>query len=188
VTVPVLWDTRRDHRQQRVTRNHSDARLGSATWPSGTSTSRPKRSARRSTRSSPISTSRSTTGSTGPDSRPNRALYDEAVDEPFDALDHWDRSSKTNGAGDQLTEADICMPTLIRFDHAHHTHCSQYIHQYQHLTKHPRLAVSAGLSSVVLTVSTRELRTDRRRAVAVGGGQPPTRQRRHHPLACSVGG
>jgi len=41
-----------------------------------------------------------------------------------------------------------------------------------------------GLSSVskavVLTVSTRELRTDRRRAVAVGGGQPPTRQRRHH--------
>jgi len=42
-----------------------------------------------------------------------------------------------------------------------------------------------GLSSVskrlYLTVSTRELRTDRRRAVAVGGGQPPTRQRRHSP-------
>jgi len=35
------------------------------------------------------------------------------------------------------------------------------------------------VEAVVLTVSTRELRTDRRRAVAVGGGQPPTRQRRH---------
>jgi len=39
--------------------------------------------------------------------------------------------------------------------------------EYQYLTKHPRLD---GLD--------RELRTDRRRAVAVGGGQPPTRQRR----------
>jgi len=37
------------------------------------------------------------------------------------------------------------------------------------------------VEAVVLTVSTRELRTDRRRAVAVGGGQPPTRQRRHSP-------
>ncbi len=30
-----------------------------------------------------------------------------------------------------------------------------------------------------MTVSTGELRTDRRRAVAVGGGQLPTRQHRH---------
>jgi len=98
--------------------------------------------------SSPISTSRSTAGSTGPDSRPNRALR-RAVDELFDALDHWDSVLEDQRflAGDQLTEADICMfTTLIRFDHVYHTHfmCNvQYIHQYQYLTKHPRLAVSA---------------------------------------------
>jgi len=57
--------------------------------------------------------------------------------------------------------------------------------QTQYLTKHPSASCFCGLSSVSKrlypTVSTRELRTDRRRAVAVGGGQPPTRQRRHSP-------
>jgi len=57
--------------------------------------------------------------------------------------------------------------------------------QNQYLTKHPRLCLFLRpefcVEAVVLTVSTRELRTDRRRAVAVGGGQPPTRQRRHSP-------
>jgi len=62
---------------------------------------------------------------------------------------HWDSVLEDQRflAGDQLTEADICMfTTLIRFDHVYHTHfmCNvQYIHQYQYLTKHPRLAVSA---------------------------------------------
>jgi len=85
-------------------------------------------------------------------------------------------------AGDQLTEADICMfTTLIRFDHVYHTHfmCNvQYIHQYQYLTA-SSAGCFCGLSSVskrfVLTVSTR-ITDGSTEAVAVGGGQPPTRQ------------
>jgi len=80
--------------------------------------------------------------------------YDEAVDELFDALDHWDSVLEDQRflAGDQLTEADICMfTTLIRFDHVYHTHfmCNvQYIHQSQYLTKHPSASCFCGLSSV----------------------------------------
>src|SRR6056297_1167864 len=65
--------------------------------------------------------------------------YDEAIDELFDALDHYDEllADQRFLAGDQLTEADICMfTTLIRFDHVYHTHfmCNvQYIHQYDNL-------------------------------------------------------
>jgi len=65
--------------------------------------------------------------------------YDEAVTELFDALDHWNEvlADQRFLAGDQLTEADICMfTTLIRFDHVYHTHfmCNvQYIHQYDNL-------------------------------------------------------
>ena len=65
--------------------------------------------------------------------------YDEAVEELFDALDHWDEvlAEQRFLAGDQLTEADICLfTTLIRFDHVYHTHfmCNvQYIHQYDNL-------------------------------------------------------
>jgi len=50
--------------------------------------------------------------------------YDEAVDELFDALDHWDSVLEDQRflAGDQLTEADICMfTTLIRFDRLPYT-------------------------------------------------------------------
>ncbi|ESS09413.1 MAG: putative glutathione S-transferase [uncultured archaeon A07HN63] len=65
--------------------------------------------------------------------------YDAAVTELFDALDHWNEvlADQRFLAGDQLTEADICMfTTLIRFDHVYHTHfmCNvQYIHQYDNL-------------------------------------------------------
>ena len=65
--------------------------------------------------------------------------YDEAVTELFDALNHWDTvlADQRFLAGDQLTEADLCLfTTLIRFDHVYHTHfmCNkQYIHQYENL-------------------------------------------------------
>jgi len=54
----------------------------------------------------------------------SQSAYDEAVDELFDALDHWDEvlADQRYLAGDQLTEADIAMfTTLVRFDQVYHT-------------------------------------------------------------------
>lgn len=51
--------------------------------------------------------------------------YEQAVNELFDALDHWNEvlSEQRFLAGDRLTEADIAMfTTLIRFDDVYHTH------------------------------------------------------------------
>jgi putative glutathione S-transferase len=51
--------------------------------------------------------------------------YEQAVEELFDALDHWNDvlSEQRYLAGDVLTEADIAMfTTLIRFDDVYHTH------------------------------------------------------------------
>ncbi len=51
--------------------------------------------------------------------------YDEAIDELFAALDHWDDVLEDQRylAGDRLTEADIAMfTTLVRFDNVYHTH------------------------------------------------------------------
>ncbi len=51
--------------------------------------------------------------------------YERAVGELFDALDHWDEmlADRRYLAGDRLTEADIAMfTTLIRFDAVYHTH------------------------------------------------------------------
>ena len=68
-----------------------------------------------------------------------QAAYDEAVDELFDALDHWDDvlADQRYLAGDRLTEADVCMfTTLVRFDQVYHTHfmCNkQFIHQYDNI-------------------------------------------------------
>jgi len=65
--------------------------------------------------------------------------YDRAVDELFDALDHWDEvlADQRYLAGDRLTEADVCMfTTLVRFDAVYHTHfmCNKrFIHQYDNL-------------------------------------------------------
>ena len=51
--------------------------------------------------------------------------YDEAIDELFEALDHWDSvlGERRFLCGDRPTEADICMfTTLFRFDAVYHTH------------------------------------------------------------------
>jgi putative glutathione S-transferase len=69
----------------------------------------------------------------------SQEAYDRAVDELFDALDHWDEvlADQRYLAGDRLTEADICMfTTLVRFDQVYHTHfmCNkQHIHEYDNL-------------------------------------------------------
>jgi putative glutathione S-transferase len=69
----------------------------------------------------------------------SQQAYDRAVDELFDALDHWDSvlGERRYLAGDRLTEADICMfTTLVRFDHVYHTHfkCNrQFIREYDNL-------------------------------------------------------
>jgi len=69
----------------------------------------------------------------------NQAPYDDAVDELFSALDHWDEvlADQRYLAGDRLTEADICMfTTLVRFDQVYHTHfmCNvRQIRDYEHL-------------------------------------------------------
>ena len=65
--------------------------------------------------------------------------YDEAIDDLFSALDHWDEvlADQRYLAGDRLTEADIAMfTTLVRFDNVYHTHfmCNvQYIREYDNL-------------------------------------------------------
>ena len=49
----------------------------------------------------------------------SQEAYDRAIDELFDALDHWDEvlADQRYLAGDRLTEADICMFTkLVLFD------------------------------------------------------------------------
>ena len=51
--------------------------------------------------------------------------YENAIDDLFDALDHWEGvlSDRRYLCGSRLTEADVCMfTTLIRFDHVYHTH------------------------------------------------------------------
>jgi putative glutathione S-transferase len=65
--------------------------------------------------------------------------YDDAVDELFDALDHWDSvlTDQRYLAGDRLSEADLRMfATLVRFDQVYHTHfmCNKrHIHEYDNL-------------------------------------------------------
>jgi putative glutathione S-transferase len=69
----------------------------------------------------------------------SQAAYDRAVEELFDALDHWESvlDDQRYLAGDRLTEADVAMfPTLVRFDHVYHTHfkCNRRaIHEYPNL-------------------------------------------------------
>jgi len=84
---------------------------------------------------------------------------------------------------DSLTRGEF-IRHCIRISTTHNCPVLAFCSKSQYLTKHPRLFLLRPefcVEAVVLTVSTRELRTDRRRAVAVGGGQPPTRQRRHSP-------
>jgi putative glutathione S-transferase len=69
----------------------------------------------------------------------SQTAYDDAVEDLFAALDHWDRVLEDQRylAGDRLTEADLAMfTTLIRFDHVYHTHfkCNRRaVHEYESL-------------------------------------------------------
>ncbi|MFP9059808.1 glutathione S-transferase family protein [Natrialbaceae archaeon A-chndr2] len=65
--------------------------------------------------------------------------YDDAIDDLFGALEHWDSvlADQRYLAGDRLTEADICLfTTLVRFDQVYHTHfmCNvRFIREFEHL-------------------------------------------------------
>jgi putative glutathione S-transferase len=69
----------------------------------------------------------------------SQTAYDQAIEELFGALDHYDEvlADQRYLAGDRLTEADICMfTTLVRFDQVYHTHfmCNRrHIHEYDNL-------------------------------------------------------
>jgi putative glutathione S-transferase len=86
----------------------------------------------------------------------DQAAYDQAVEQVFEALDHWDTvlADQRYLAGDRLTEADICLfTTLVRFDQVYHTHfmCNrQYIHQYDNLWPYLRdLFQTPGVATTV---------------------------------------
>lgn len=52
-------------------------------------------------------------------------VYEEAVTDLFDALDHWEDVLATRRylCGDRITEADVCLfTTLVRFDAVYHGH------------------------------------------------------------------
>ena len=82
--------------------------------------------------------------------------YDEAIDELFGALDHWDEqlADRRYLAGDRLTEADLCMfTTLVRFDQVYHTHfmCNvRHVHEYENLWPYLRdVYQTAGVAETV---------------------------------------
>ncbi|UWG50119.1 putative glutathione S-transferase [Halalkaliarchaeum sp. AArc-CO] len=82
--------------------------------------------------------------------------YDEAIDELFGALDHWDDqlADRRYLAGDRLTEADLCMfTTLVRFDQVYHTHfmCNvRHVHEYENLWPYLRdVYQTAGVAETV---------------------------------------
>ncbi|XGI84186.1 glutathione S-transferase family protein [Halorutilales archaeon Cl-col2-1] len=82
--------------------------------------------------------------------------YEEAVDELFDALDHWEGilADQRYLAGDRLTEADVFMfTTLVRFDRVYNIHfkCSRRrIDDYENLSGYLRdLYQTPGFSETV---------------------------------------
>ena len=83
--------------------------------------------------------------------------YDDAIDELFAALDHWNEllGEQRFLVGDRLTEADICLfTTLVRFDQVYHTHfmCNKkHIHEYENMW--PYLRELYQLSGVAETVN-----------------------------------
>jgi putative glutathione S-transferase len=88
----------------------------------------------------------------------SQEAYDEAIDELFAALDHWDEvlADQRYLAGDRLSEADVCMfTTLVRFDEVYHTHfkCNvKAIHEYDTLWPYLRdLYQTPGVAETVNT-------------------------------------
>ncbi|ELY44888.1 glutathione S-transferase family protein [Natronorubrum bangense] len=81
-----------------------------------------------------------------------QAPYDAAIDDLFEALEHWDDvlAAQRYLAGDRPTEADIAMfTTLVRFDNVYHTHfmCNvQYIREYEHLWPYLRDLYQTGVA------------------------------------------
>jgi putative glutathione S-transferase len=74
----------------------------------------------------------------------SQEAYDEAVDELFEALSHWDDvlAEQRYLVGEEMTEADVAMfTTLVRFDEVYHTHfkCNvRRIVDYDNLWGHVR--------------------------------------------------
>jgi len=74
----------------------------------------------------------------------SQEAYDRAVEELFEALDHWEGLLEEQRylCGDQFTEADVCMfTTLYRFDAVYHTHfkCNtQRLVEYDNLWDYAR--------------------------------------------------
>jgi putative glutathione S-transferase len=70
--------------------------------------------------------------------------YERAIEELFNALDHWDDilGNQRYLVGDRLTAADLRMfATLVRFDHVYNTHfkCSkQTIREYSNLWEYTK--------------------------------------------------
>jgi len=83
--------------------------------------------------------------------------YEAAVGDVFDALDHWDGvlADQRYLAGDRLTLADLRLfPTLVRFDAVYHTHfkCNRkFVYQYDNLW--PYLRDLYGTPGVAETVN-----------------------------------
>jgi putative glutathione S-transferase len=72
----------------------------------------------------------------------SQEAYDEAAEELFGALDHWDKTLSLSRylCGEVITEADWCMfTTLLRFDPVYYTHfkCNlRHIYEYPNLSNY----------------------------------------------------
>lgn len=91
----------------------------------------------------------------------SQAAYDAAIDELFEALEHWDGilADQRYLLGEVFTAADICLfTTLLRFDPVYHVHfkCSRKkIEEYPHLhayvsdlAQHPAIAKTINLEHI----------------------------------------
>ncbi|WP_435184917.1 glutathione S-transferase family protein [Halobellus sp. EA9] len=84
--------------------------------------------------------------------------YERAVDDLFDALDHWEEvlADQRFLAGEVFTEADVAMfATLVRFDHVYHTHfkCNRRaIHEYPNLWNYTKEVYQLGDISETVNV------------------------------------
>ena len=146
VTVPVLWDKKR----QTIVSNESSEiirMLNSAFADADQRAHRLLSGGPARARSTPSTTSSirtSTTASIAPALPPSRAAYEEAFRGVFAALDELERrlSRQRYVAGPRITEADWRLfPTLIRFDAVYYSHfkCNlRRIGDYPNLSNYSR--------------------------------------------------